>query len=461
MTFSHLDPGTAEATWTAAFAQHDLPAVDLEVDALFVVAAHPDDETLGVGGLIHRLAQRGIPITIMGLTDGESSHPGSPTVSAGELGERRRHEFEEAMSVLAPDAELHFLGIPDGALREHRAALEAVLKSSIRPLAKGRPLVVAPWSGDAQRDHRVAGEAAQRACAALGVRFLAYPIWLWHWGGVDDVPWSSAQSVALDDADLTAKRTALAAHRSQTQPLSAKPGDEVMLHEGMRSHFTRDIEVLFSRTAREDPASAPDAHATLVPGYFDDFYARHDDPWGFDSRWYEARKRSVLLATLPRERYLRGLEIGCATGTLTEKLAARCDRVLAVDIADEAIDRARRRLDGEQNVEFLRASLPGQWPRGKFDLIVFSEVGYYWTAPDLELAIGHMLAALDEEGHIVACHWRHPVDEHAVTGDGVHVALRTMPELVSMVRHEEDDFVLEVFARPPARSVADLEGLVT
>lgn len=460
MTFSHLDTGTDEAIWTTELASHDLPGVDLDIDALFVIAAHPDDETLGVGGLIHRLARRGIPITIMSLTDGERSHPDSPTVSAAELSETRRRELEEAVRLLAPDAELHFLGIPDGTLLEHRAAIEAVLKSSIRPLSKGRLLVVAPWAGDAQRDHRIAGEAARRACAAVGARLLTYPIWLWHWGGPGDVPWSSAQSVALDDGDLAAKRAALAAHRTQTQPLSDDPGDEVMLHDGMRAHFTRDVEVLFGPKTPTRRAPSPEpAAATLVPGFFDAFYARNDDPWGLDSRWYEVRKRSALMASLPRQRYRNALELGCATGALTEQLAPRCDHLLAIDVAAEAIERAHRRLARLANVQLSRATIPEEWPRGVFDLIVFSEIGYYWTAPDLELTLDRMLASLAPDGHLVACHWRHPVAEHAVTGDGVHVALRTMPGLVSMVHHEEADFVLEVFARPPARSVAEIEGL--
>ncbi|MET0303602.1 MAG: SAM-dependent methyltransferase, partial [Microbacteriaceae bacterium] len=294
---------------------------------------------------------------------------------------------------------------------------------------------------------------------AVGVRFLAYPIWLWHWGSPDDVPWTSAAVVPLDEADIAAKRAAISAHRTQTQPLSPSPGDEVMLHEGMRSHFTRDAEVLFAPAPRGAVQTSEPAVATLVPGFFDSFYARHDDPWGLDSRWYERRKRSVLTASLPRERYHRALELGCATGALTEMLAPRCDRLVAVDIAAEAVQRARERLADLDNVDVLRAEIPTQWPRGQFDLIVFSEIGYYWTAPDLELALDRMVASLTPDGQIVACHWRHPVPEHAVTGDGVHVALRTMPGLVGMAHHEEADFVLEVFARPPAPSVAELEGL--
>ncbi|MDN3495333.1 bifunctional PIG-L family deacetylase/class I SAM-dependent methyltransferase [Planococcus sp. APC 4015] len=459
MTFHHSDEGTDESVWAEAIAAEHMIEADLTIDALFVVAAHPDDEALGVGGLMHRMAARGIPLVLFVITDGEGSHPGSTTITPTDLAERRRDELRAGMSLMAPDADIHFLGIPDGKIDENAAVLTSLLDAALRPFRAehARPLVVAPWVGDRHRDHRIAGEVAMHVCRAVGIRFLAYPIWLWHWGGPSDIPWQDARFVALTEPDRAAKRAALDRHTSQVRPLSPLPGDETMLHERMRAHFDRPAEILFTAVA-QTPAPAP-ADGSVPVEWFEKFYKRHDDPWGFDSRWYEERKRAVLLASLPDRRYDRALELGCATGLVTQSLATRSSQVLAVDAVDAALAQARERLAGVPNVEFRRALLPGDWPAGRYDLIVLSEIGYYFDAPDLEKVIARILGSLTKDGHLVACHWRHPVSNHPVTGDGVHVALRTQPGLVSSVRHEEDDFLLEVFARPPARSVAEREGL--
>ena len=41
------------------------------------------------------------------------------------------------------------------------------------------------------------------------------------------------------------------------------------------------------------------AAVTLGTGYFDAMYQAADDPWGFESRWYEQRKYAISLALLP------------------------------------------------------------------------------------------------------------------------------------------------------------------
>jgi LmbE family N-acetylglucosaminyl deacetylase/SAM-dependent methyltransferase len=496
VSFDHRDPGTDEDVWTLAL-RRDLPPLDLDVDRLIVVAAHPDDETLGAAGILATAAVRGIPVALLVATDGEGSHPGSPTHSPATLALLRRRELRTAVETLGLGAEPLFLGLPDGGTDEYRDAIAAALGEALDRAGSDRVLVLSPWRGDGHRDHRVVGEVVEQVCAARGVRSRAFPIWLWHWGGPDDVPWEAAERLVLDAAVRDAKTRALDAHASQLQPLSPAPGDESMVHARMRAHFERDAEVFFapepddasaaraatrSRSA-DQPAPAPlppgphpaapapappaPAPATLAPAtestvgqaYFDDIYARHDDPWGFDSRWYEQRKRAVLLAALPRRRYRATFEAGCSTGALTVELADRSDRVLAVDLAAAALDRARRRMPDATRVELRRCALPDDWPAGQFDLVVLSEVGYYWAGADLDRGLTAAVASLSADGHLVACHWRHPVAEYPRSGDSVHDALAERADLVRLVRHEEEDFVLEVFARPGARSVAAEAGL--
>ena len=84
--------------------------------------------------------------------------------------------------------------------------------------------------------------------------------------------------------------------------------------------------------------------------YFDALFEGDADPWQFKSRWYEARKRALTLACLPRMRYECAYEPGCANGELSAALATRCDSLLITDGSKRAVDLATARLAGVSNV---------------------------------------------------------------------------------------------------------------
>ncbi|WP_418276585.1 PIG-L family deacetylase [Isoptericola jiangsuensis] len=455
VTFDHRDPGTPEDAWVAAGVTERPVPLDVDaVDELFVLAAHPDDESLGAGGLVHRLAGRGVPVTVVVATDGEGSHPDT---EPDQVRTTRRREVAEAVSVLAPGARLVLLGLPDGGLREHRDQLAAWLDATLSLAAGAHVVLCAPWRGDGHRDHRIAGEVAAQVADRRGVRLLEYPIWLWHWAepSDDDVPWEALRALPLDDAERATKFTAVHVHDSQVRPGLEGPA---VLGVEMLRHAARVAEVFVEAgaepAARESPSGS---NTSLGRDFFDRFYAGRHDPWGFESRWYEARKRAVLLAALPRERFRRGLELGCSTGVLTEALAARCERLTGVDVADAPLAAARERLGDE--VDLLRLDAPREWPDGTFDLVVLSEVLYYLDDADLDRTLTRVIGSLTPDGVVVACHWRHDVPEYPRGGDDVHRVLRARPGLAVQVRHEEEDFLLDVLTRPPVISVARAEGL--
>lgn len=448
--FTHLEQGTPEVIWQADSRLHACPELVLGVEHLIVVAAHPDDETLGAGALMARVHGSGGIVTVIIASDGEASHPRSRTHSAERLAGVRRLEVTRAVHALAPGAGLHFLGLPDGGLREHADILTSRLAAHL-DAAGDSVLVVAPWSGDGHRDHRIVAEAVAAASARSGVRHLGYPIWLWHWGSEADVPWERAVAVSLTAGEHAVKQTALLAHESQVNALSDEEGDEPVIHAGMLAHFERSVELFFEE---ERPRAA-----TLPAEWFDAFYARNEDPWGFDTRWYEQRKREILLASLPDLDLGSVLEIGCSTGHITARLVQRAVSVVAIDAAQAAIDRARERLRGDERVSFIRGSVPAALPVGSYDTIVLSEVGYYLAQEDLAELIDGVAARMSAEGCLIACHWRHPVQEYPLGGDDVHRALRAHVGWEAIVRHEERDVILEVFALRPARSVAEREGL--
>lgn len=440
--FDHLEPGTDEAIWRETTPWGEAPALTLDVDHLVVLAAHPDDETLGAGGLLIAAERAGIPITVIIATDGERS----PDV--GGTAVRRRDESRRAVGMLAPSARVVHLGVPDGELREHRAELTREVATVIR--ADDRTLVATTWWGDGHRDHRILGEVAGELTGPL-VRVVGYPIWLWHWGGPGDVDPTTWQIVPLDADARAAKALAISAHSSQ---LEGAGGEPPMLHAGMQQHFLRDVEVFIPSGAQPQPVSAE----SVDVAEFEAFISRHEDPWGFESRWYETRKRGLLMAALPAARVERALELGCATGLVTAELARRADTVVAVDGSAEALRRAAERVT-DPRVEFVHGVLPRDWPAGPFDLIVLSEIAYYWSDADQDRALAQIDAGLAPDGALLACHWRHPIEGAPSGGDAVHARIAAHSGFARAARYEETDVVLEVFTRPGTPSIAMREGL--
>jgi LmbE family N-acetylglucosaminyl deacetylase/SAM-dependent methyltransferase len=456
VSFDHRDDGTANSVWLDASNWSHVRDLSLDgTQLLVVVAAHPDDETLGAGGLMATAHTSGIPVVVIVATAGEHSHPESSTFSPEQLSAVRRVEVVRAIDAVAPGAVVHLLGLRDGELRHHIDVLTRAIASH----ANGRSgvLVASPWRDDGHPDHTAAGRAAAAAAAAAGASLVEYPIWGWHWGKPEspEWPWARLRTLPLSAGAVAAKADALEQHRSQTEPLSDAPGDEPIVSLSFAEHFGRDFEAFFV----DDAPASEQSRETLAQAYFDDFYSGREDPWGFETRWYEERKRALTLAALPRRRFGSALEIGCSIGVLTAELAGRVDDLLATDIAEAPLAVARRRLDGRSGVRFERRALPEDWPDETFDLIVVSEVGYYLAPGSLEHLVRRAAEALNPGGVVIACHWRHPVSDYPLRGDEVHESFRRSPALVRIGGYSDDDFLLDVFGHPGSVSVAAAEGL--
>ncbi|MEU0126624.1 SAM-dependent methyltransferase [Streptomyces sp. NPDC006289] len=200
-------------------------------------------------------------------------------------------------------------------------------------------------------------------------------------------------------------------------------------------------------------------------GYFDDMYRGEGDPWHLTERWYEQRKYALTLASLPRPRFRRAFEPACSVGQLTRLLAPRCERLLAADRVPSAVDTARRRTADLEQVEVARLVVPEEWPEGRFDLIVLSELLYYFDEARLDDLLSRTTDSLEPGGTLVTAHWNHPVPEHLYTGAWLADRLAREPGLLLRADHTEEDFVLQTFSRvlpggtaPP--SPARFEGLV-
>src|ERR1700722_6904148 len=232
-------PGTAEDTWASWPELQRLPVAHPEAwQSVVVVAAHPDDEVLGVGGTMAMLADSGARLRLIAITDGEASHPGT---DAAVIAQRRIKESADALDRLgARDIGVVRLGLPDTGL----AAREDELSDILREQCAGFEVCLAPWEGDAHADHEAAGRAARRAGRQAGRSVLTYPVWMWHWAEPDDPrgPRGRACQIALP-ADVAArKRSAIDAFVSQLTDREAGLGPVVP--PDVVAHFTREQEVL-------------------------------------------------------------------------------------------------------------------------------------------------------------------------------------------------------------------------
>ncbi len=198
--------------------------------------------------------------------------------------------------------------------------------------------------------------------------------------------------------------------------------------------------------------------ASTLPGHFDELFRLDADPWRTRTRWYERRKRALTLAVLPRDRYERACEPGCGAGETTAALALRCDSVVASDASAAAVRQARARLAGVANVRVDHARMPRDWPAGRFDLVVVSELGYYLASDELDALADACRASLTSEATLVACHWRRVESDMLQRAHNVHAELGLRTGLQRASHYEDDDFLLDVWT-VDARSVAQREGL--
>ena len=180
---------------------------------------------------------------------------------------------------------------------------------------------------------------------------------------------------------------------------------------------------------------------------FEEMYRTDADPWCFASSAYEQRKYDLTAAALPKARYERGFEPACAIGELTIRLAPRCQTLVAMDAAPSAWRAARLRCAASPGVEVRLGELPADWPEGRFDLVVLSELGYYFDPEELALLRDRAIGSLEQGGTLIAVHWRGRSADHLLHGDEVHAVLATGDDITPIASYLEARFRLDVWLR--------------
>jgi len=160
------------------------------------------------------------------------------------------------------------------------------------------------------------------------------------------------------------------------------------------------------------------AHNPSSREFFEQMYTHDIDPWNFASDPYESSRYDAIVHCLSGKRFARAFEPGCSVGVLTARLALFCDHLLATDLSETAVARAMQRCAAYTNVHFLTASVADIDP-GALDLLVLSEIGYYFNTLDLTRWAGRLLSRVRLGGTILTCHWRGVSSDHLLSGDQV------------------------------------------
>lgn len=417
VSFRHDEVGTPASVWDELVADArrihfaDLLATGRQGRTV-VVAPHPDDESLGAGGLVAGLAAAGGDVEVVICTDGAAADVELP--NGVDLRTRRRDEVVSAVGRLTGGrCTPTLLDLPDGELVGRGDELVALL----RPLLAGADVVVGPWPGDGHPDHHGAG-AATRVAAPEHALVLEYPVWFWHWGR----PGASAPgdwvALALSPATRRAKAAAIAQHLSQIE------GVAPMLSPAFLEHFARAEEPFLVHRGR--PAQADRSGAE----FFDAMYraAVDGDPWSFRTDAAEQARFDHLASLAARQPVRRCLEPGCSTGELTRRLARCCERVIALDVAPSAVDAARTQLAahvGRGEVELRVGRVPDDLGPDDtdLDLVVLSEVAYYVGPEELSAWVRALHPRCSADGRWLLCHWTGTSVDHRLGGAEAHAVL--------------------------------------
>lgn len=418
-------PIVKEEAWLPVIAS--LPVWQPPACRTVVIAPHPDDETLGAGGLIASLRQRGCEVTVIAVTDGENCYPGE------DLGPVRPAEQAAALAQLGVDEQhVQRLHLPDSGLGQCEEALYSALLKRVPAKAH----LVAPWTGDFHPDHEVCGRVALRLARSQGLMLTSYFFWTWHRGTPELLVNLPLVKLPLTLGLQAAKRQALLCHASQLH----HGDDQPVLPAYLLEPAWRDAEAFL-------PAWDP---ARTSPEFFEAKYRAAADPWNFSSSESELARYDAVMAALGERHFVHGFEPACSIGVLTGRLAQVCDRVSAFDLSPTAATRAAERCAGLPSVEVHCASLLDLVPDPTVDLVLLSEIGYYFTTEQWTGILDRLVSSLQAGCTVVGVHWLGFSVDHITSGDEVHTAMRANARLRLRKEERHGTFRLDLFEVLPA-----------
>lgn len=221
-----------------------------------VIAPHPDDESLGCGGTIALLRERGFVVHVLFVSDGTLSHPNSPTYPADRLRQLRESEALAALHILnVPPQNATFMrqkdrqvATPDSPTFADAVAFVRELLVTINPTT-----VLVPWRRDPHPDHRASWQQLDAALQQLPTRprVLEYLIWLWELGNEADMPICDEMTVwrVPIGSVMVQRNRAIAAHQSQVTHLIDDDPTAFYLSPELLAHFDIPRELFLEERA--------------------------------------------------------------------------------------------------------------------------------------------------------------------------------------------------------------------
>jgi 2-polyprenyl-3-methyl-5-hydroxy-6-metoxy-1,4-benzoquinol methylase len=180
--------------------------------------------------------------------------------------------------------------------------------------------------------------------------------------------------------------------------------------------------------------------------YFDELFRRTANPWRYGLDGVSQRRRELLLNVMPRQRYARLLEVGCAEGWITLPLTRRAEEVTAVDISAVALARARSVCTGTTNVRFVQRDIVVEELGGEFDAIVCAGVLVYVSATAQTSVRDRLVACLKPGGDLIL---EHTTDAYPgeMAGRQVHASYKAHAALVVVSETEVSNFTVTVLRK--------------
>jgi Nodulation protein S (NodS) len=185
--------------------------------------------------------------------------------------------------------------------------------------------------------------------------------------------------------------------------------------------------------------------------FFEEMYRANPDPWDFAGRGYESGRYQAILSALGNRRFRCAVEPGCSVGVLTSKLASISNSVYAFDFSPTAIQHARVRCASLPQVMLSCGSFLDAPPRA-MDLLVLSEIGYYFSRAQLASAVDRYVDALVPSGTVLACHWLGESRDHIIHGNQVHEVIHCAPGLVHELHENHGHFRLDRWTKKETRA---------
>lgn len=163
--------------------------------------------------------------------------------------------------------------------------------------------------------------------------------------------------------------------------------------------------------------------------YFEAKYRSSKDPWNFATDSYEQQRYRNIINSLPPKNYKVAVEPGCSIGILTSQLAKIASRVFAYDISETAVEIAKTNNKHLKNVIIYCSSLADIAISRETDLIVLSEIGYYFDESAWKNIIKKMITTCKPGTTILASHWLGHSPDHVQKTDTVHGVFGTFSNL--------------------------------